>query len=49
MTPNTVADTEPMHDASLDSRESLVLMYGWIVLAVMNLILIAVAFLRYAA
>ncbi|MEN7528287.1 MULTISPECIES: hypothetical protein [unclassified Cupriavidus] len=48
MSPRT-AETDVHHDSALDERESLMLMYGWIVLAVMNLILIAVAFLRYAA
>jgi len=32
----------------VSEQESLLLMYGWIVLAVLNLILIAVAFLHYA-
>ncbi|SDP26267.1 hypothetical protein SAMN04488595_106199 [Ralstonia sp. 25mfcol4.1] len=32
----------------MSDQESLLLMYGWIVLAVLNLILIAVAFLQYA-
>lgn len=32
----------------MSEQESLLLMYGWIVLAVLNLILIAVAFLQYA-
>jgi len=32
----------------VSEQESLLLMYGWIVLAVLNLILIAVAFLQYA-
>lgn len=32
----------------MSDQESLLLMYGWIALAVLNLILIAVAFLQYA-
>lgn len=32
----------------MSDQESLLLMYGWIVLAVLNLILIAVAYLQYA-
>jgi hypothetical protein len=32
----------------MSDHESLLLMYGWIVLAVLNLILIAVAFLHFA-
>jgi CHASE3 domain sensor protein len=32
----------------VSEQESLLLMYGWIVLAVLNLILITVAFLQYA-
>ncbi len=32
----------------MSEQESLLLMYGWIALAVLNLILIAVAFLQYA-
>lgn len=32
----------------MSEQESLLLMYGWVVLAVMNLILIAIAFLQYA-
>ncbi|CAG9185387.1 hypothetical protein LMG32289_05940 [Cupriavidus pampae] len=31
----------------MNDNESLMLMYGWIALAVMNLILIAVAFIQY--
>lgn len=33
----------------MNDQESLLLMYGWIVLAVLNLILIAIAFIQYAA
>ncbi|XQU76463.1 hypothetical protein EPAKOI_004235 [Cupriavidus sp. H18C2] len=32
----------------MNDQESLLLMYGWIVLAVLNLILIATAFIQYA-
>lgn len=32
----------------MSEQESPLLMYGWVVLAVMNLILIAIAFLQYA-
>lgn len=32
----------------MNDNESLLLMYGWIALAVMNLVLIAVAFIQYA-
>lgn len=32
----------------MSEHESLMLMYGWVALAVLNLILIAVAFLQYA-
>lgn len=32
----------------MTEQESLLLMYGWIVLAVLNLILIAIAFIQYA-
>lgn len=31
----------------MNDQESLLLMYGWIVLAVLNLILIATAFIQY--
>ncbi|GJG98564.1 hypothetical protein CBA19C6_28765 [Cupriavidus pauculus] len=32
----------------MTEQESLLLMYGWIALAVLNLILIAIAFIQYA-
>ena len=38
----------PSVRADMSEQESLLLMYGWIALAVLNLILIAVAFLQYA-
>lgn len=46
------APAPPTHpdiaEALVSEQESLLLMYGWIVLAVLNLILITVAFLQYA-
>jgi len=32
----------------MNDQESLLLMYGWIVLAILNLILITIAFIQYA-
>ncbi len=32
----------------MDEHENLLLMYGWIALAVLNLVLIAIAFIRFA-
>lgn len=32
----------------MDEHKNLLLMYGWIALAVLNLVLIAIAFIRFA-